>query len=428
MGYYYFSTEEIFLFAVAAIVAITFLGIYLYSSKSKLNFLNSSLKKSQEDNKKSTGIINNLKNNLAQLNYDSSRISEKNIILNEEVNNLTKDLKKAYAELEQANRYIKQEHENLEYFLSQKQEVMPYLAGMISDYLTLEYDRAVRYLKNKSRPALKEASRIQELKKETMRLLTEYKTYQYKLLYLYEMHPELEDYFDEDSFEETHIDYTNHDPVRDYFSKEEWMLLSDIEKNQLALERYLKRRTNAQIGRDYELYIGQLYERLGFSVEYRGMENGYYDHGQDIIAKKNSKIIIIQCKYRGRKKDGSEKEVHENSVTQLLGTLTRYSIEHNLSKDEANACLVTNKTLDEDAKKCASYLGIAYRENMEMLNFPQIKCNISKTGEKIYHLPMDQQYDKVKIDQPGECYAYTVAEAEQKGFRRAFKYTGNFAQ
>jgi hypothetical protein len=27
-----------------------------------------------------------------------------------------------------------------------------------------------------------------------------------------------------------------------------------------------------------------------------------------------------------------------------------------------------------------------------------IKCNISKrSGEKIYHLPFDQQYDKVKI-------------------------------
>ena len=46
--------------------------------------------------------------------------------------------------------------------------------------------------------------------------------------------------------------------------------------------------------------------------------------------------------------------------------------------------------------------------------YPMIKCNIApRDAEKIYHLPMDQQYDKVVIgDNPGECYAHTVKEAE----------------
>jgi len=35
---------------------------------------------------------------------------------------------------------------------------------------------------------------------------------------------------------------------------------------------------------------------------------------------------------------------------------------------------------------------------------------------------MDQQYDLVKINQPGECFAFTVEEAESLGFRRAFKW------
>jgi hypothetical protein len=39
---------------------------------------------------------------------------------------------------------------------------------------------------------------------------------------------------------------------------------------------------------------------------------------------------------------------------------------------------------------------------------------------------MDQQYDKVIVgDTLGECYAATVAEAESKGFRRAFRWKGN---
>ena len=34
----------------------------------------------------------------------------------------------------------------------------------------------------------------------------------------------------------------------------------------------------------------------------------------------------------------------------------------------------------------------------ELKSYPMIKCNISpKDGEKIYHLPMDQQYDRVVI-------------------------------
>jgi hypothetical protein len=55
-----------------------------------------------------------------------------------------------------------------------------------------------------------------------------------------------------------------------------------------------------------------------------------------------------------------------------------------------------------------------------------IKCNINQTtGEKIYHLPFDQQYDRTRIIiSKGECYASTVSEAESKGFRRAFRFSG----
>ena len=55
-----------------------------------------------------------------------------------------------------------------------------------------------------------------------------------------------------------------------------------------------------------------------------------------------------------------------------------------------------------------------------------IKCNINQTtGEKIYHLPFDQQYDKCIITpETGEFYAMTVAEAEEAGFRRAMRWKG----
>ena len=62
-------------------------------------------------------------------------------------------------------------------------------------------------------------------------------------------------------------------------------------------------------------------------------------------------------------------------------------------------------------------------------NYPMIKCNINQaTKEKIYHLPFDQQYDRTKIVPTlGEFYAQSVAEAESKGFRRAWRHTRPFA-
>ena len=69
------------------------------------------------------------------------------------------------------------------------------------------------------------------------------------------------------------------------------------------------------------------------------------------------------------------------------------------------------------------YLNIRINENIPLEDYPIIKCNVNRKGEKIYHLPFDQQYDKVRIDgKNGSQYIDTVAKAEQAGFRRAKKW------
>ena len=86
---------------------------------------------------------------------------------------------------------------------------------------------------------------------------------------------------------------------------------------------------------------------------------------------------------------------------------------------------VTNIELSSTAQKVAEYLGVFVVEHHTMSDFPRIKCNIGHSEEgavKIYHLPMDEQYDSAKIDKPGEFYAFTVKEAEKAGFRRAYKH------
>lgn len=88
---------------------------------------------------------------------------------------------------------------------------------------------------------------------------------------------------------------------------------------------------------------------------------------------------------------------------------------------------MTNTNLSETATKFAKILGVKVIKE-DMGEFPRIKCNINVDSNgvktKIYHLPFDQQYDKTQIKYEDEFYAYTVKEAVEKGFRRAFRYSG----
>jgi hypothetical protein len=83
--------------------------------------------------------------------------------------------------------------------------------------------------------------------------------------------------------------------------------------------------------------------------------------------------------------------------------------------------------LSELARRFAAELGIELVENDKFdTSYPCIKCNISRaTGDRIYHLPFDQQYDTTRIEyNRGELYCSTVEEAESAGFRRAFRWRG----
>ena len=70
----------------------------------------------------------------------------------------------------------------------------------------------------------------------------------------------------------------------------------------------------------------------------------------------------------------------------------------------------------------ARELGIEVVSMPMDLGYPLVKCNVNR-GEKIYHLPFDQQYDRVKIvAAKSEYYVGTAKEAEAKGFRRAKRF------
>lgn len=305
--------------------------------------------------------------------------------------------------------------------------LFPYMAGIVSEFETRDIEELARKLDwGMSIERAKKVASIRAIRHDAQEKIEQAKVAEYQLAYLLQMFPSLKDLLEYEYSELPHItadDLSECDLSRDYLSKEEWDSLSTTERNQLALDRYVasRKKTNWQVGRDYEEYVGYRYRQLGYSVDNFGAYMGLDDLGRDVIAKKGSKTYIIQCKYWSQKK-----EIHENHINQLFGTVTSYKIENNAPEDSVIGVLITNTQLSDRAKKFAERLHIEYKEHFEIGDFPRIKCNIghSEWGSKIYHLPFDQQYDAAKICNPGEFYALTVAEAERAGFRRAFKWHG----
>jgi len=71
------------------------------------------------------------------------------------------------------------------------------------------------------------------------------------------------------------------------------------------------------------MYVGYLYEQQGYSVEYKGIIDGFDDLGRDIIAQKGNEVCIIQCKYWAQ-----YKEIREPHIFQLFGTTMEYWIKN----------------------------------------------------------------------------------------------------
>lgn len=242
---------------------------------------------------------------------------------------------------------------------------------------------------------------------------------QRRLDFLFKNFPSLADFLASEYNPQPLKTSDSHDPVRDWISDVEYQSMSETDRNQLALDRYIEspKKSKWQLGRDYELSIGYQFELKGFRVEYTGIIDGVADLGRDLIATKGATVYIIQCKYWS-----TTSLIREKYIAQLFGTAEIYRKEH--SSLEVIPLFITSSRLSEEAKAFAEKLGVKYYENKPIMEFPRIKCNVGKNqfGDQtfIYHLPMDPQYDAVKTDKPRECRTFTVQEAESYGFRRAY--------
>jgi len=347
--------------------------------------------------------------------------------------------------VEKWNEKVKNDKQEIQKIAKQKSMGFPWLAEAYADYFALKDGEIEKYLKHKKHPAPVAAENVKIIKNEKRKLVKENKIISYKINYFEKLFPWLSELIAEDESEEIpvriegDIKYDNNeDRVKNYLTPEEYKRLPSVEKNQMALDRYLRNRFKSKwaIGRDYEMYVGYIFEKNGYSIEYKGILDGFEDLGRDIIATKSDVVCIVQCKCWAQ-----YKTIHEKHIFQLFGTTMEYWIknfkDHNkpkgfeefakfLNEKKLRPIFFTSTSLSDKAREMANALGVIILENKPLGKFPRIKCNINNDefGQtKIYHLPMDQQYDRTIIgNRAGEFYAFTVKEAEDAGFRRAFRH------
>ncbi|WP_163830710.1 restriction endonuclease [Spartinivicinus ruber] len=358
---------------------------------------------------------------------------------------LKKDREELELKIKKWNEKVENDKQEIKKIANQKSMGFPWLAEAYADYFALKDGEIEKYLRYKKSPAYKAAENVKIIKEEKKELVRENKIIKYKINYFVKLFPWLLDLIAEDEGEEIPVrvegnigNGKSEDRVKNYLTQEEYQSLPSVERNQMALDRYLRNRHKSKwaIGRDYEMYVGYLYDQKGYSIEYKGIIDGFEDLGRDIIARKKDEVCIIQCKCWAQ-----YKEIHEKHIFQLFGTTMEYWIKnfkiHKNSKnfdefsgflkeDKLRPVFFTSASLSTKAKEMAHALNIEIVENEPLGEFPRIKCNINNDKsrqKKIYHLPMDQQYDRTVIgNRSGEFYAFTVKEAEDAGFRRAFKH------
>ncbi len=334
--------------------------------------------------------------------------------------------------------------EDIDRIVSEKTLSFPWLADAIAQYYELCDLRVAEVLETRIRKAPKAHARVQQLAREKREAERKYRVARNRIRYYESLFPHLREYvvdgIDElvravtDAERQRANDDGNADPARDWLAPAEYQQLGEAERSQLALDRYRKRKkTSWEIGREFERFIGYQYERSGYRVQYHGATEVLADLGRDLIASKDRETLVIQCKYWSR-----EKLIREKHVFQLYGTAVEYWIKQGGAFSRAEPMLfsqgstaptpwlITSAKLSDEAKDFARRLGVQFLEGCEIQDYPQIKCNVSlQRNERIYHLPFDQQYDRVRIEANSEeCYVSTVAEAVARGFRRAHRWMG----
>ena len=346
-----------------------------------------------------------------------------------------------------AKSQLAREKEAIIHLAREKSQGFPWLAQAYDDYFRLRDLEMADYLKTPPHPAQMTAEKVErQIAKERREAEKAAKIAEHLLQYCRFLAPWLDEYIGMEAEEldviikEIHASWEKKEEefdeeVKRQVGPKKYEGLTLTERLQRKLDWYWGKpsKSNWQIGRDYERYTGYLYEQEGWNVYYHG-KKGYEDLGRDLICKKGNTVEIVQCKYWAR-----EKVIHEKHVYYLFGTTVEYYLENfgeqedlqlalfpsHVQQRNVTPKLITTIEVSPKAAQVAKLLRVAI-DRIPFQRYPSVKCNVSRrTGEKIYHLPFDQQYDTTLIEEERlECYVESVAEAEALGFRHAYRWRG----
>lgn len=305
----------------------------------------------------------------------------------------------------------------------------PWLAYQLADIQDSYYAFAELCLRGKSRPAMKSADELKILRAEKRELDAKCKQLEYQVNFWKSVLPWLEDFQDIPDKEAwkykdgVNSDAEEYEVVREFLSPEEYSELPQAQKYQMFVDRYLTRPSGSawKAGIKFERYTGYLLESRGWKVDYRGALCGLDDMGIDLIASKGGMDLAIQCKWWNE-----SKTIHENYICQLVGSTAMMSVK---DKKKYTPVFICTCQLSDTAREVAKCLCVELVEipnaKEEISKYPCIKCNASGS-EKIYHLPFDQMYDRTQIaGKKNSFFAHTIDEAENAGFRHAYRHSFN---
>ena len=89
-----------------------------------------------------------------------------------------------------------------------------------------------------------------------------------------------------------------------------------------AQEETMRIKTSRDKGTEYELYVGSLYKKKGYYVEYNGINKGSRDGGIDLICHHGRYTEVVQCKCYSRR------SISRNEICQFYGAAKYYAARH----------------------------------------------------------------------------------------------------
>eukprot|EP01022_Parablepharisma_sp_SALTPOND_P008949 TRINITY_DN137397_c0_g1_i1.p2 TRINITY_DN137397_c0_g1~~TRINITY_DN137397_c0_g1_i1.p2 ORF type:complete len:381 (-),score=5.39 TRINITY_DN137397_c0_g1_i1:402-1469(-) len=158
-----------------------------------------------------------------------------------------------------------------------------------------------------------------------------------------------------------------------------------------------KEKRNIRAGLEYERFIGEKYEKEGYSVVYHGVEKGLSDQGIDIVAENDDRICLVQCK---NWLDSNQYRIKHKDIRAFIGDCYIYIRENNITKKVSMHFIVSDeKILDKGAKFLLENRNIV---KYKIVPFENVQTHPKTHPTFCYNVACGIQFQTVKAPSAGK--------------------------